>query len=803
MVEMTSAGRVQSPDLNLTPSLTPAPVTNVVTVRPVNREGAGSNLLNIADSLSRLGAPLNSFVSAYAASAENKQKLQAQADQYLPPEVIQANIANDPAKYGNQYYTSMAGRAAANNLGPLIDQWTTEEWDSSKEDYKTFVARKLSEYQTTLPSDEARAAFGETAGAWVDQAYTKHEALVTETAQVNRDNLIYKDYAGLIERGKLDKKTPDQIWQDIVTASNENRLFLNLPGVNQNAILLSLADKVAEDGDVDMVKAILNGPRGPDGKVPALSTIPDTMPKVEAIIQKAEAKYRENNINGRISAQSELNTLISTGASDDEFKKWAVKYNDTLTPDQVVAGFSQLREGRDKLRMNNQWAADGVAQRQAIDAQLDEALLKGEGWNSFGKVTVNSDSTYGSTVEIDVDKRMDERVNVKVDGVYNSLPQDQADIEVAKFLAANNRTYKGWTAIFAAVTPAAIEAAATEGKMSPQLVRAAELYARTADQYGGVIGAHIKSDAKGTMEFFEAYRINVQELNMDPQEALAIAARNTNGPDSDNRKAISQQEVYRAYENHGRLSSYDLEAAAKIKVMADNLALSANLRGEEALKRAEEMFKKNNVEVLGTWIPKNDPRIPTNVADIAQSYAEDWVTTHGASLNPPITDPEEIGIMWQGGRMVLKRRTYGTPIRMPSGRDQNAEGQGFEIITMQELGDYARIKEMEREGKSRAEVLSAIRNNRGFRADFLHPDKPVTTSSTLGDARTMFGIDKPDEVKTLNEHQLNEIQRAINSGKITGKYTDKAYTDLVAAEIKRRDDEARMKIMAITGVYIP
>ncbi len=51
---MASPGRVQVREFEREGQLNPAPVVNVVPVAPVNRDGAGKNLMSIADALSGL-----------------------------------------------------------------------------------------------------------------------------------------------------------------------------------------------------------------------------------------------------------------------------------------------------------------------------------------------------------------------------------------------------------------------------------------------------------------------------------------------------------------------------------------------------------------------------------------------------------------------------------------------------------------------------------------------------------------------------------------------------------------------------
>lgn len=779
MANMMSPGRVQAPDLNLNSSLTPAPIVAATPVAPQNTQGAGSNLLRIADSLSQLGAPLSSFSQALYAQRQKDQQLTAQTDQTLTYDQQLQRLKDNPALMKNEAYQTMMGSTAANSLGPQIDKWAAEEWDSTKEDYKTFVTRKLSEVQSTLPSDYAKASFGSQSAAWVDRAYTSHMAEVTKTSEDNMGADVLNFYTGLIARGKMEKKPVDQIWGDIVSASNDTRSFFALSGQKQNDLLLSLAQKVAESGDKEMAAAILDGARGADGKVPALSSIPDLAAKVDAVRNGATQKWTENHVSERSAAFSAADDLSKSAASNDEIKAWDNKYGQYLTPAERTSNLAQMLAGRDKRQMSTNWASDGQLQRTKIDDVITKALIAGDGWQKFDKVQINSDKTYGDTIDYDVEKRVDELANKMVDNLYAADPAS-APIRAAQFLSANNRTYGTWTSIFNAVTPQAIATAATSGQLSPPIQKAVELYSQLHGQYDGLIARHITSDQKNVMGFLESYRINHEELGMSPQDALALVASHQ-GPAGDSVRGQAYGEVARSFYGNSSVnvdSSLSANEAKDVMDMAVELSINTRLRGDAAVNAAWEQYQTTHTQVLGSWVPKNDPRIPSNVSDIMDSYATDWIAAHGNQVLPPITDKSELGVQYVNGQFVLTHAD-GSFIEMHNSRPQDPEQHGvYETITMPKLADYWNTKQKEQLGadyKSAAEDILGTSTGYGGVAPRYSPEN-------------LFGVTDVTKVGTLNLTQLEDIVKLRDQGKLPTQFTTPEFTSAINKRLKEQRD---------------
>lgn len=167
---MATPGRVQVPELNLRPSLNPAPVVNVQPVAPVNRQGAGSNLINIAESLSGLS---NSF-ARFAASQRSMKPEQDKQDGYLAGslsgrtyEDLNTYFKANPDLLKKEKVALMYAGKAANQYGlDLQSGKLTEDWDGTTP-LEEHLAKKQSEYGAGLGDDPMmQAYYNETANQY-------------------------------------------------------------------------------------------------------------------------------------------------------------------------------------------------------------------------------------------------------------------------------------------------------------------------------------------------------------------------------------------------------------------------------------------------------------------------------------------------------------------------------------------------------------------------------------------------------------------------------------------------------------
>lgn len=177
---MATPGRVQVPELNLRPSLSPAPVVNVQPVAPVNRQGAGNNLVSIAESLAGLS---NSF-ARFSATSQQQNKNQ---DSYLAGSLagksydeLKTYFEQNPQLLEKEKVAMMYAGKYANTFGTdLLSGKLTADWDGTTP-LDQFIAKKQEEYLSQLPEDPMiRSYFNSSANPYVQNymlGRTKQEA---------------------------------------------------------------------------------------------------------------------------------------------------------------------------------------------------------------------------------------------------------------------------------------------------------------------------------------------------------------------------------------------------------------------------------------------------------------------------------------------------------------------------------------------------------------------------------------------------------------------------------------------------
>lgn len=196
---MATPGRVQVPELNLRPTLNPAPVVNVQPVAPVNRQGAGSNLMRIAESLSGLSSSFGQYAQTQKAQNTKQDSYLAGDLSSMSYDQLTEHFKQNPDLLQKEKVAMMYAGKYANIFGnDLMSGKLTEDWDGV-EPLDQFLAKKQQDYITNLPDDPMiRAYFNENANPYVTnymQGRTKIEAenRVTENVDLlkaHADNVV-------------------------------------------------------------------------------------------------------------------------------------------------------------------------------------------------------------------------------------------------------------------------------------------------------------------------------------------------------------------------------------------------------------------------------------------------------------------------------------------------------------------------------------------------------------------------------------------------------------------------------------
>lgn len=200
---MASPGRVQVPEFQREAQLSPAPVVNVQAIAPVNRQGAGSNLLSIADSLAGLSSSFARFAQTQKSETGKQDAILAGDLSSMTAPQLAEHFKNNPDLLQKEKVAMMYAGKYANQFGiDLQSGKLTEDWDGQTP-LSEHLAKKQQEYLGQLPDDPMiRAFFNETANPYIFN-YTQGRAKLEAENRTTEDVGVLKSHIdNIVEQSK-------------------------------------------------------------------------------------------------------------------------------------------------------------------------------------------------------------------------------------------------------------------------------------------------------------------------------------------------------------------------------------------------------------------------------------------------------------------------------------------------------------------------------------------------------------------------------------------------------------------------
>lgn len=488
---MATPGRVPAPELNLRPQLNPAPVVDVAMVRPVNREGAGSNLFRIADSLASFGNSLG----RYGVSAMQKQE----QPKNLRPDIYKAATAEQYASVPGFDPTDPIDRITlAEKMGveagtSIKSTWRTE-FDPSKETWDDFVMRKVSDYQGQLPDDEMKAAFGRSVATFTKDAAGEYQTFINDTKKELRAENAWMSLYGVSQPTDA-AKTPDARATAVLQRVGEIRKFNFLSPDETNKMVFNVLERYAADGDIEMVRAIGNAQRS-DG-IPPLSQTPlyrDTFLKTESAALLEWQKRNTDKINQFNDLKDQI---VGTRPREDGSYSVGTPYQLTdlfngpigkiMYPNEV-----QRNEALQSSLAVLQKASKDAAKKTTMNAA--EVAVGGKAtsdfWSATGTqvyedipVTLNNEEVGTVKSNAVAAKAVNDQIEKRYEAVADN-PQAIAvlDVNVGRAAAHSPHKIEAWEKLNSTIPTQINSLALEQGKVSPQMKRGFELWQNTRDQ---------------------------------------------------------------------------------------------------------------------------------------------------------------------------------------------------------------------------------------------------------------------------------------------------------------------------------
>jgi hypothetical protein len=828
---MASPGRVQAPELGLRPSLRPAPVVDVVPVRPVNREGEGSNLMRIAESLSGFGNSL----ARYGASTRQKQE---KPKDYFP-DIAQSftpeQIVSDPRfNVKEDGHRVLFGTNSAHELGRTFQQMVLDEWDPEQEpDLDAFLFSKVKERMDQFedPTGATQAGFGKTIDTYVKETRDWYDKRQAEVREQMGDQEMWKSIFNVAEIDK-DKMSPVERAQAAKAHLDELYSLKMLDGKKANQFLMNTIAQYAELGDVDMVQALASMRRGRNNEVDPIADTPEFSDKIDSMIATANTKWLEQDATKKNDFLNRIDEVIEGGTGNDLTALINSPEGQRIFPDPIDRA-DRLRAATLKQKeviLNNTVKAEKEAGETAFRTEVVSNFWRMNGGQNYTEREVTLKD--GKTHTIPASKAqvyLDEDIRARYEEAAQKGPEAVAELDATLARVAGQSSLKitEWENVFSRVLTGTNTSQLLEGKVPPNVDRAYQLWKNTKG-HDAARRANMGSNAEEVDRFFAAVEMSERAGN-STAEAMQQAQLAT----QPGRWGPAMQRVQEVAWGSGS-SNLELrdrfppQVANDIVERATMYAASAGITAEKAMTKAIADFEEELVKIdVGTTSYVTAPaRMNENdretYGNTVKTFVENQVSLQvdgEMPLDPELlsiseVDPGKFQLFHDGEpiRAMLTHRggsrnagvMYFTYEDIQRQLEYDAEASKRETMsetaTMNKLGARP-LSEVtpDPEGKGRS-ALGVLRDKLfgGDDEPKKEPEKGLFGGYT-GNAEEYFGARTRSQLGELSDFQLRELRKLSKDGKLKDlgfanpKGVENAWSDRVAKE-RRKSGYSKLQV---------
>ena len=817
---MAEAGRVQAPDLNLRPQLQAAPIVNVSPVSPVNRQGAGSNLMRIAESL----GSLTNVMQSYAASTAHLQKTKqtntdanfVKINAYKTPAQITAAPGYDPTHEPQQV---LIGQATANSIGPQLQEWVKNEWDPEKQpDLNTALVGHLQEIQGQMP-EPAQAGFGSTIKSSVDETMKWWTGLQTDK---NNAAMKQNTFAHFMSLNDLYKDLPvDQRVQKMKEMGlDEYRTLKFTDGKGANNLLMDAVDEFARRGDKDMVRALSTLKRGAKGEIPGLYDMPEYRDRIDAATANADAAWVKTNQVAVGDFHTQADAIVEKGDLNKLTELYNGPVGQKLFPNPAERG-DKLRADAAKLQTNIIKNTTDAERNAAVDAQKGTAVNNFDHSNGSQVYTpfdvkAKDGKTYSYEGQKIAQEGLDESIKARYEAVAGD-PEKTAALDKELGRKASNSPLKitEWENLFSGALNSSVTNSLLEGKVPPNLQRSYELWGNLKDN-PRARKANMGSNADQTDTFFSLVD-TFKTAGYGTNEAFVAA--NEAQPRAGAALGRISEELMGKNSSSYDIRSYPLGIQDQITTRAQAYLASGTMGQEKAVTKALRDFDQETVKIEDFGSRPSFVGVPDKSINKDQfkssisSFVQNQVAMHGTQQDLPL-DIKDVNIFDYGNGRYGLQRDDGEPIPAFFTHRGGAKGAGSMYFTYDDVQRQLQADDAASKGNMSTDAgkMDTYRNNvvgekpivpgggsvggqvidqvgSWLKDNIPRPGQPAAPDNSIlkgntGNAEDAYGAKTGNDLRNLSNERLRDVYTLSKQGKLntSGFVTDNS----VAAEYDQR-----------------
>ncbi len=452
------------------------------------------------------------------------------------------------------------------------------------------------------------------------------------------DEELSQGASALLERtianGVSEGKKPDDIAAAVRAEITGNKTLAGRDASWQEGEVLNIAKRYAEQGNVELVNALVNS-KGANGF--SLLNNREHGSTATKLIELADNKRREKNREGNTDTLFRLYDQSRDGMLKDEEVDQLFKEKPGLLSAETASSLKARNRAVVEKRLEDQQKLfkERVNKEKADESEVSNRATRVGAINDGQLHRLGSAVEYkedGTTNEIDAEKNKKKaveewlEVSEKTAQKNGETPEQRFERELPVF-RQNGIVHPEWKSTMSAGIKT-ISAVTTSGDRLPEAFvegykRYTELYTKAPE----LLTAHLSKDER---ERWETMRVMVQEIGMDPSKAALQYATMSKDPvklrellgegtRQDLMETVDRE--FRGATNKGNI----LQAIQKRSFVFAGAGLSP----KDSMKRAVEEYKRTHAQINGHYIDTSDRALPPDFAELAKAHIDEYVRKHG------------------------------------------------------------------------------------------------------------------------------------------------------------------------------
>lgn len=685
---MAQPGRVQVREFQREAQLSPAPVVNVQPVAPVNRQGEGSNLMRIAESLAGFGNSFTRFGMSQVALGErqrntdelNKAEAEREAAKtakayslYTFDEIQKAR--KDNPQLDSDAIDAVTGRALGIEFRDSMFQDIIGDpnWDGSAD----MIRQKAIEYAKEKGLNEiGMAAYSDYLDGIIQQVQQNKNVEITKdkmTEQVSAAERVAQEHGKTILELELKKAGNDPVKMEEAykTAANAQLKELRdaLPSwasneEKQKSDIRAVEAAVAA-GDMQLLNALLADDRGGVG---SLGNITALQPQVEAWKAKADANFREKNKTTGLQFELEAYGLLENPETTfEQFDQWATRAAPYMDPDKIGSFRNRFTVAQTNLAQKRAAVSQNTKDKETAIQATVGWLMTGEGpGGTFLKdgVEVTSESDLNAKTTLSSETVKKETTNYLKRLVDEKFPDDvrsQTLFLVPRLKQGNLDLPEHKDAIERLIMANPTEKLkAGLDKADDEALEMIETLVTTGDV------PYLNKITPESGKLFMGVLQSKLEAGINPRQALRDTYSIMTRPEkaAEARKRVSMVDMgFNGSDGFTDLMDGSDQGASLLaeKLYQKSLA-GANILDENVRKQTAEEVKRSNVKIGQAFVPKNIIGWGANTGEDIKGLIEDMIPKIGPKMVPPIESIDDLSIRQTADGFVFVDTNSGLPL---------------------------------------------------------------------------------------------------------------------------------------------